>query len=64
MSDAEHELFVDNAALRDDVARLHDLVLRALTTAIYAQDAAFGHHDVWLDQARDELSSQPAHQRR
>ena len=58
MSDIEHELVVDNVELRDEVARLATVALRALESAIAAQDTALGRHDAWLDEARDALVSQ------
>jgi hypothetical protein len=58
MSDAEHELIVDNVDLREDnvdlreeVVRLGDIVHRSLAAALEAQDAAFGHHEAWIDEA-------------
>jgi len=51
MSDAEHELIVDNVDLREEVVRLGDIVHRSLAAALKAQDAAFGCHEVWIDEA-------------
>jgi hypothetical protein len=55
VSDAEHELLVDNDALLQDVERLRTLARRAVEAAIAAQDAASGSHEPWLDDARREL---------
>jgi hypothetical protein len=51
MSDAEHELIVDNIDLREEVVRLGDIAHRSLAAALEAQDAAFGRHDAWIDEA-------------
>ena len=51
MSDAEHELIVDNVDLHDEVVQLGDIAHRALAAAREAQDAAFGHHEAWIDEA-------------
>ena len=51
MSDAEHELIVDNVDLRDEVVQLGDIARRSLAAAREAQDAAFGHHEAWIDEA-------------
>jgi hypothetical protein len=55
MSDAEHELIVDNGELQQQVDRLSVIALRALAAAAVAQDAAFGHHEAWLDDAKHEI---------
>ena len=57
MSDAEHELIVDNVDLREEVMWLGDVVHRSLAAALVAQDAAFGCHEAWIDDAiRDSAS--------
>jgi hypothetical protein len=54
MSDAEHELIVDNQDLREELHRLSDIARRSLEAASRAQDAAFGRHDPWIDEAKRE----------
>jgi hypothetical protein len=55
MSDAEHELLLENAERSAEIARLRDLATRALRAAIAAQDRADGGHEVWLADALREL---------
>ena len=50
MSDAEHQLLVDNTRLRADA-------LRAAEAAIAAQDRNDGTHEGWLDDLVRELSA-------
>jgi hypothetical protein len=57
MSDAEHELIVDNMDLREEVTRLGDIVQRSLAAALQAQEAAYGRHDPWIDEALRETSA-------
>jgi hypothetical protein len=59
MSDAEHELVVENELLRSEVARARAIALRAVETAKAAQDAVDGHHEPWLDRAADDLDVNP-----
>jgi hypothetical protein len=51
MSDVEHELIVDNLDLREQVTWLSDVARRSLAAASTAQDAAYGRHDSWIDEA-------------
>jgi hypothetical protein len=51
MSDVEHELIVHNLDLREEVTWLSDLARRSLAAASVAQDAAYGRHDPWIDEA-------------
>jgi hypothetical protein len=51
MSDIEHEFVVENESLRQDLASVRALAVRAINAAIEAQDAAAGTHDAWLDAA-------------
>jgi len=51
MSDVEHEMIVDNLDLREQVTWLSDLARRSLAAASTAQDAAYGRHDPWIDEA-------------
>jgi hypothetical protein len=55
VSDAEHELLVENTAHVEEIARLRAVVLRAAHAAITAQDRADGGHEAWLDELLDEL---------
>jgi len=52
MSDAEHELIVDNLELQVRVDRLSVIALRSIAAASEAQDVAFGRHEEWLDDAK------------
>ena len=54
MSDIEHELVWESLRLQDRLEDLSEVARRSLTTAIAAQDHAFGRHDAWLD---DELAA-------
>ena len=49
MTDAEHELLIDNVAQTEEIARLRGLVARAARAAIEAQERADGQHEGWLD---------------
>ncbi|HEU5307663.1 MAG TPA: hypothetical protein VFW97_10065 [Acidimicrobiia bacterium] len=55
MTDAEHELLVENTEHVAEIARLRALVLRAAHAAIAAQDRADGAHEAWLDELLDDL---------
>jgi hypothetical protein len=55
VSDAEHELLVENTAHVAEIARLRLLAQRAARAAIAAQDRADGGHEAWLDELLDEL---------
>lgn len=55
MSDIEHELIGDMDAARAENERLRALAERALVAASSAQEAAYGHHDEWIDDALREL---------
>ena len=55
MSDAEHELLIENTAQTEEIARLRALVARAAQAAIAAQDRADGAHEPWLDDTLREL---------
>ncbi len=55
MSDAEHELLIENTAQTEEIARLRALVARAARAAIAAQDRADGTHEPWLDDTLREL---------
>jgi hypothetical protein len=63
MTDSEHEYLQEGEALRAEVAFLRDVALRALHSAIEAQDQASGRHDDWLDEAlrlvRDDQPTSP-----
>ena len=55
MTDAEHELLLDNTAQTEEIARLRALAARAAQAAIAAQDRADGRHDAWLDEVLRDL---------
>lgn len=50
MSDAEHELLLENTEQVQEIARLRALAARAARAAIEAQDRVDGRHEAWLDQ--------------
>jgi hypothetical protein len=56
MSDFEHELIVDLGAARDEADEMRTLARRALVAAETAQEAAYGRHDVWIDEAIRETT--------
>jgi hypothetical protein len=55
VSDAEHELLIENTAQTEEIAQLRALVARAARAAIAAQDRADGAHEPWLDDTLHEL---------
>jgi len=55
VSDAEHELLLDNTQQLEEISRLRALVVRAARAAIAAQDRADGAHEPWLDDTLSEL---------
>jgi hypothetical protein len=57
VSDAEHELLVENAEHVEEIARLRASALRAARSAIGAQDRVDGTHEAWLDDLVRELSA-------
>ena len=63
MSDVEHELVIENDALRAELARVAAIAERALTVAKEAQDAAVGRHDAWLDDALENIDHALVHVR-
>jgi hypothetical protein len=58
MSDAEHELVVENDLLRAELLRVRGIAVRAVEAARVAQDTIEGKHDPWLDGAADDLTSE------
>lgn len=57
MSDAEHELLLDNTELVAEIARLRAAGLRAARAAITAQERADGTHESWLDDLVRDLDA-------
>jgi hypothetical protein len=55
MSDIEHELVVENRALRVELERVRSLARDAITRAATELDRATGRHDAWFDQALGEI---------
>ncbi len=51
MSDVEHELIADVEEARDEAGEMRQLARRALVAASIAQDASYGRHDAWIDDA-------------
>ena len=51
MSDFEHELILDLGAVRSEAENLRMLARQALVAAASAQEAAYGRHDGWIDEA-------------
>jgi hypothetical protein len=54
MSDVEHELIVDYIDLRERVDRLSEIAQRSLAAAADAQEAVYGRHEPWIDDAMRE----------
>jgi hypothetical protein len=57
VTDVEHEYAAENRRLRDEIAALRELALRALTELRDAQDTAHGRHATWVDGARRDLAA-------
>jgi hypothetical protein len=57
VTDAEHELLIENTAQTEEIARLRALAARAARAAIEAQDHAGGRHDAWLDEVLRDLDA-------
>ena len=51
MSDFEHDLILEFQETRDEADELRMLARRALVAATSAQEAAYGRHDPWIDDA-------------
>ena len=51
MSDFAHELIMDLGAARDEADQMRTLARQALVAAETAQEAAYGRHDAWIDDA-------------
>ena len=54
MSDLEHEMIVGLWETQDEADQLRQLARRALVAASSAQEAAYGRHDPWIDDAMRE----------
>jgi len=57
VSDAEHQLLVENAEHVEEIARLRASALRAAQAATGAQDRLDGTHEPWLDDLVGELTA-------
>jgi hypothetical protein len=51
MSDLEHEMIVEQVQTQREAEHLRKLARRALVAAESAQEAAYGRHDPWIDDA-------------
>ena len=51
MSDLEHDMIVDLMETQGEADELRRLARRALVAASSAQEAAYGRHDPWIDDA-------------
>ena len=56
MSDLEHDMIVDLMDTQGEADELRRLARRALVAASSAQEAAYGRHDPWIDDAMRETS--------
>jgi hypothetical protein len=56
MSDFEHELIIEFGETRDEADHMRTLARRALVAAETAQEAAYGRHDEWIDDAIRETT--------
>ena len=57
MSDFEHDLILEFQETRDEADELRTLARRALVAASSAQEAAYGRHDPWIDDAMSETAT-------
>jgi hypothetical protein len=57
MSDLEHELIVEFGDAQHEADEMRRLARRALIAASSAQEAAYGRHDEWIDDAMGETST-------
>ncbi len=57
MSDLEHEMIVELLDRQSEAEQLRQLARRALVAASTAQEAAYGRHDGWIDDAMRATSS-------
>jgi hypothetical protein len=57
MSDLEHELIVEFGDAQHEADEMCQLARRALVAASSAQEAAFGRHDPWIDDALRRTST-------
>ena len=57
MSDLEHEMIEEQVQTQREAAELRQLARRALVAAESAQEAAYGRHDPWIDQAMNETAT-------
>jgi hypothetical protein len=57
MSDLEHDMIVDLMDTQGEADELRRLARRALVAASSAQEAAYGRHDPWIDDAMRRTSA-------
>ncbi len=57
MSDLEHDMIVELLDRLSEAEELRRLARRALVAASTAQEAAFGRHDEWIDDAMRATTS-------
>jgi len=57
MSDLEHDMIVDFSETQYEADDMRQLARRALIAAASAQEAAYGRHDAWIDDAMRETST-------
>jgi hypothetical protein len=57
MSDLEHELIWNLQDTRGEADELRRIARRALVAAVSAQEAAYGRHDPWIDDAMRATAS-------
>ncbi len=57
MSDLEHEMIQQQVQTQREAAELRQLARRALVAAESAQEAAYGRHDAWIDQAMTKTAT-------
>jgi hypothetical protein len=60
MSDFEHELIVELGEARTEADNLRVLARHAVLAATSAQEAAYGRHDGWLDDAMQQTNPDDA----
>jgi len=57
VSDAEHELLLENTAQVEEIARLRALLVRVTRAAIDLQERVDGQHEAWLDEVLADVEA-------
>ena len=57
MTDVEHEFLVENDRLREELRRVRQVAVQALSAAMKSQDDATGQHEAWLESALQSIEA-------